>query len=162
MADHESEEDVCVEGLCVEVWMRELSPPPDDPRTAVLSRLREFESDGLVDDVSVRVWGKHVPARDGAADEGGSSVRRRVADFRAWAERNGHSLGPAFYRHERSSMVSAERDEVIRLPLQCLAVYEEGRLVGVFPCSADGETNTVDDCLRRLETGDVVGDKDTG
>lgn len=156
MTDRESEGDVRVV-----VWMRELSPPPDDPRRAVLSRLRGFESDGLVDDVSVRVWGKHVSARDDGADESGSSVRRHVAEFRAWAERNGHSLEPAFYRHERSSMVSDERDEVIQLPLQCLAIYEADRLVGVFPCSAGGETSTVEDCLRRLETGDLVGDSNT-
>ena len=48
------------EDLRVEVWMRDLSPPPGDPRKNVLSRLRAFEAEGFVDEVSVRVWGKNV------------------------------------------------------------------------------------------------------
>jgi len=53
-------------------------------------------------------------------------------------------------------MVSTERREVIRLPLQCLAVYAGDRLAGVFPCSAGSGTKTVSDCVERLEAGDVV------
>jgi len=52
-------------------------------------------------------------------------------------------------------------DEVIRLPLVSLAVYEDDRLVGVFPCSTGEGTETVGDCLRRLETGEFVGESTT-
>jgi len=153
MSHHETGPD-----LRVEVWMRDASPPADDPRATVLERLREFESRGVVDDLSVRVWGEYVAPPDAEPDGTEPPARERVAAFRAWAERNGHSLEPAFYRVERSSLVSEAGTDAIRLPLQCLAVYDGDRLVGVFPCSTADGTNTVADCLRRLETGDIAGD----
>jgi hypothetical protein len=151
MSDQQS-----AEPLRVVVWMRELSPPPEDPRETVLARLRELETAGQVDEVSVRVWGKSVPVPEESGDGPRSPVQRRVATFRDWAEREGHSLGPAFRRYEQSTMVSEERNEALRLPLQCLAVYEDERLVGVFPCSTDIKTETVADCLDRLERGELT------
>lgn len=136
----------------VEVWTRDPSPPPDDPRRAVLARLRDLEAAGRVADVSVRVWSKYVATPDDAPDGNDPPVRERIAEFRRWAERNGHSLEPAFRRFERSTVVSDDAVELLRLPLQCLAVYEGDRLVGVFPCSTESGTETVTDCLRRLES----------
>jgi len=140
----------------VVVWMRDAPPPPDDPRSRVLDRLRELEADSAVDDVSVRVWGRYVdPPADAPANEAGP-IQARIAEFEAWADREGHSLEPAFGRCERTTMVSTDRREVIRLPLQCLAVYAGDRLVGVFPSSTGSGAETVADCVRRLEAGDVV------
>ncbi|WP_136591557.1 HTH domain-containing protein [Salinigranum halophilum] len=153
------------EDLRVEVWMRDLSPPPGDPRKNVLSRLRAFEAEGFVDEVSVRVWGKNVTVSREEDDEGRTVIRERVSEFQRWAERNGHSLEPAFRWRDQSSMVSEGGNEVIRLPLQCLAVYADDNLVAVFPCSMNGETNTVGDCLARLEMGDfdrIQKERETG
>ncbi|MFC6942738.1 HTH domain-containing protein [Salinirubellus sp. GCM10025818] len=155
MNHHEPRTDVRVE-----VWMRDASPLPDDPRATVLARLREFEAEGIVDDVSVRIWGTFLAVPEDGTDELDPPIRGRVGKFQRWAERNGHSLEPAFDRFERSSIVSEGETDVIRLPMQCLAVYEDDRLVGVFPCSTGDGTNTVADCVDRLETGDVVGDSD--
>lgn len=139
-------------GLRVELWTRDLSPPPDGPRRAVVSRLRELEHREVVDEVAVRVWGKYVALPD-AADTVDDPVRRRLAELQAWAERNDHSLEPAFETVKRSTLVSDASERAVRLPLQCLATYEEGRLVGVVPCSTEAGTNTVADCLERLERG---------
>jgi len=49
--------------------MRDASPPPSDPRAGVLDRLRELETDGVVDDVSVRVWGRYVAAPNDGGSE---------------------------------------------------------------------------------------------
>lgn len=148
--------------LRVEVWMRDLTPPPEDPRRSILARLRDLEAAGRVDAVSVNVWGRSVLAPENGHPEGDGPVRKRIAEFRRWADRNDHSLEPAFRRGERSTMLSADRDAVIRLPLQCLAVYEDDRLVGVFPCSSDGGTRTVADCVARLETGELLDDPAPG
>lgn len=142
--------------------MRELSPPPDDPRRSVLSRPRELEADGVVDDVSVRVWGRTVSPSENGNGRNDRPIRERVYEFLAWADRNRHSLEPASERFERSTLTSEAQTEAIRLPLQCLAVYEGDRLVGVFPCSADGETNTVADCVWHPETGDIGNGATTG
>ena len=139
-------------GLYAEVWLRDPSPTPDDPPRSVVSRLRALERQGIVDTVSVRVWGRYapLPTTEGKPDD---PVRRRLAEFRAWAERRGKSLEPAFQRIERGSLVSNASEEAYRLPLQCLAVYERGRLVDLSPCGTDEETETVSDCLSRLEGG---------
>jgi hypothetical protein len=142
----------------VVVWVRELSAPPGDPREAVLSRLGELESRGRVADVSLRVWGTTVDAAVADGGEYEQPVRSCVAEFHRWAERTGHSLEPAFRCEQRSSMLSADRSAVVRLPLVCVAVYADGGLRGVFPHSTAGETTTVGDCLDRLESGELVGE----
>jgi len=82
----------------VVVWMRDAPSPPDDPRSAVLDRLRELEADDIVDDMAVRIWSRYVlPPDDVPADEN-APAQNRVAEFEAWAEREGHSLEPAFQR----------------------------------------------------------------
>lgn len=148
----------------VVVWVRELAVPPGDPRATVLSRLRELESRGLVADVSVRVWGTAIDASVADGGEYDQPVRSRVAEFYRWADRTGHSLEPAFRREQRSSMLSTERSEVVRLPLVCVAVYANDDLRGVFPCSAGEEpdTRTVRDCLERFETGAIGGGANAG
>ncbi|MFB6168495.1 MAG: HTH domain-containing protein [Haloferacaceae archaeon] len=56
-----------------------------------------------------------------------------------------------------------EAVETGRLPLQCLAVYDdEDRLLGVFPYSTDDRTRTVADCPRCLETGAVCAGPNDG
>lgn len=149
------------ERLRAELWTRDASPPPDDPRRAVRARLRDLAADDRIDDVAVRVWGRWAaPPSERPAENG--PVRARLASFRAWADRTGHSLAPAFERCERSSLVSTERTEAVRLPLQCLAVFADDRPVGVFPCSTAAGTRTVEDCLRRLENGEPIGGLEPG
>lgn len=135
----------------VEVWLRDGSPPPGDPRQTVVGRLRDLAANGRIDELSVRGWTPWIAAETGGDALDGSPARARLERFRAWAERTEHSLAPAFVRCERSSLVSTAQTTAIRPPLQCLAVYADDRLVGVFPCSTDGETRTVKDCLRALE-----------
>jgi hypothetical protein len=134
----------------VEVWMRDHAPPVGDPRRTVLSRLRELEAAGVVNDIAVRIWGKSVPVSPDDTAAAASPVHDRITEFQRWAERNGHSLEPGFSRHEQSTLVSGESSEILRLPIRCLAVYEDDHLVGVFPCTVDRGTTTVADCLSRL------------
>ncbi|MEF8778011.1 MAG: HTH domain-containing protein [Natronomonas sp.] len=153
MTDHES-----AERLRAVVWLRDPSPPPDDPRRAVLSRLRELDSTGDLSDVSVQIWGKSVAASGTKIRDTDRPVRKRVADFRRWAERHDRSLEPAFEWCDRATILSEERTEVVRLPLVCVAIYDDDRLIGVFPHSTGDGTETVDDCLDRIETGVLAGD----
>lgn len=140
----------------VDVWTRDPSPPSGDPRRAVRSRLRELEATGRLADVSVRVWSARVAVPEDAPAGNTHPVQERLAEFRRWAVRTGRSLEPAFHRYERPAPVADDTVETVRLPLQCLAVYDdEDRLLGVFPCSTDDGTVTVADCLRRLEASAV-------
>jgi hypothetical protein len=139
----------------VEVWMRNHPTAVEDPRRTALSRLKELEAGGVVDDVSVRIWGRVIPASPAPLDDTTSEVHDRIEGFQRWADRTGNSLEPAFRWGERSTLVSDECSEVIRLPLQCLAVYEADQLAAVFPCTDETGAKTVTDCLERLEADDT-------
>jgi len=143
------------------VWLRDPLPPPGDSRQSALSRLRELESEGTLSDVSVRVWGRFVEASP--PDDGGDRpIRDRIAEFYEWADRNDRSLDPAFRRYERSTLLSREGTDVIRLPLICVAIYRGDRLIRVFPCSTEEGTDTVPDCLSRLEANGIDGEPGSG
>lgn len=125
-----------------------------DFRRTDRSRLQELEVAGVLDDVLIRSCGKSIPASADELHASTSVVHDRVTAFQRWADHNGHSLEPAFRWCEQSTMVSEERSEIICLPLQRLAVYEDNQLAGVFPCTDGQGTNRVADCLHRLEQGD--------
>jgi hypothetical protein len=135
----------------VDVYLREQVPPPvaktvDD----TVERLHELERDGVVSEVSVDSWG-HRSVR--GVDESGS-IETTIREFERWADRTGHSLRPAFDRREVSSMFC--EGSVLRhdVPIISLAVYEDGQLQCVTPCTDDDCTYTVRDCLDVLAESD--------
>jgi hypothetical protein len=115
-----------------------------------------LESTEGIDEVSVRTWGAYVsvPSDNGTSIE--SETSEWIEEFQEWARDDDHSLGPSFQRVERSTMVSEGSVAAIRPPVLCLAVYEGDDLVTVFPCEDEGETRTVEDCLDRLESGELL------
>lgn len=137
----------------VVVWHRDLTVPPEDPRRDVIRRLRDLGAAGHLDEVTVRTWGKSVPCDDIDDDGAGSErsdVPDRIAEFRSWAARTGRSLEPAFCRASRTTMASDGETEVLRLPMQCLAVYEGDRLVDVTPCTTSKGSTSVREGLQAL------------
>ncbi|MFC6953620.1 HTH domain-containing protein [Halorubellus litoreus] len=135
--------------LRVEVWTRERSPPPGNGRRETVATLRELEATGVLADVSIHTWGRSVPASP--PEDGESLVHDRIEAFESWAACNGHSLEPAFRYRERTTLVSEHAEEVVHLPLQCLAVYDRDDLVAVFPCTNEDGTNTAAECVARLD-----------
>lgn len=142
-------DDVADRPLRVEVWMRERSPPPGDGRRETVRTLRELEATGVLAAVSIHAWGRSIPVA--APEDSESIVHDRIGSFESWADRNGHSLDPAFRYRERTTLISERAEEVIHLPLQCLAVYDRDDLVAVFPCTNDDGTNTAAECVARLD-----------
>lgn len=133
----------------VVVWTRARSPPPGDARRETIATLRELDAADVLADVTVHTWGRSVPASPPETDE--SPVRDRVERFQAWAARTDHSLEPAFRYRERTTLVSAHAEAVIRLPMLCLAVYDRDDLVAVFPCATEDGPKRVDECVARLD-----------
>jgi len=138
----------------VELWVRsgasvDIQDVFDDYRAA----LQQLADDDIIVEFSLCTWGKRlVYGSEGPSESASETVEKKIREFEAWAEREGHSLEPAFQYNEISSLLTDETRTVIRLPLLCIAVYEKTRLKGVFPCSRDGETRTVANCLERLRT----------
>ncbi|MHC3438842.1 HTH domain-containing protein [Natrialbaceae archaeon A-gly3] len=131
----------------VELRVRERTPAcVTDVIERVTDRLRRLEGEE-VDGVRVECWGQR---RLGAPEE---LVTTTVAEYREWAERHGYSLDPAFRRRETGSLLSQDSRSEVVVPTISLAVYEDGELQCVTPCSDGTATYTVEECLEALEAG---------
>lgn len=115
------------------------------------ARVRRLEADGIAD-VEIKTWAAVNPALEEFSDSG-PSVSLTVKSFQAWADREGYTLRPAFARRETTSMLSSRPAAEIRVPIMCLAVYEDNNLCCIAPCSDGERTYSVEKCLAALEAG---------
>ncbi|MDS0474714.1 HTH domain-containing protein [Natrinema sp. 1APR25-10V2] len=139
----------------VEVFLRKCaSPDVIDTLGETVARSRRLENrDGGID-VHVKTWTSSVRPAIEALSDSGPSVSLTVDAFQSWADREGYSLRPAFERHETPTRDGRDETvEVIRVPIVCVAVYENGDLECVAPCSDGDRTFTVQQCLSALEDG---------
>ncbi|WP_226021533.1 HTH domain-containing protein [Halomicrobium salinisoli] len=123
-----------------------------EAQQAVLKRVEALAAGDALDEAEVadewqRIRTTDEDRRDGAVET--------YVEFADWAERNGYSLGPAFEQRTRSYVGLDRVDDVVVFPVVSLAVYEDDRLRGVFPCSDDERTYRVQDCLEAFERGDA-------
>lgn len=138
--------------LDVEVWLRDEVPPGVyDRQERTLARLDGVRTAGVVGDVTVRTWGRRMRL-DAGATPADDRAHESVESFRQWAAERGHDLEPGFQVREVCSLVADEIHEVLTFPLVCVALYRDGAVRGVFPCSSEEGVHTVEDCLVDLET----------
>ena len=134
----------------IELYVRSLRPDGAHARQeAVIERLERLEAAGVVESVSVIVWGKQVArGTAGARTDEGEFILNRVAEFTQWALSNNVSL-ESFHQ-----MVGNESYEAIVLPVMGLAEYRGGELVHVAPCTEGEVVHSIPDRLDRLERGE--------
>lgn len=153
----------------VELRLRERTPAcVTEPLEDFRDRVGRLERSGVVDDCRIETWACETWTGERPNGESaGSATAATVADFRAWARRNGYTLRPAFDRRERTTLISERSRTELVVPLACLAVYEGEELACVAPCSTAGDgdradTCTVGDCLDALEAGvtEPLADRD--
>lgn len=137
----------------VELYLRGDTYGTYERQQAVLERVTELESEGVVADTAVdtswqRIRTPELDSRDPALET--------YREFREWADANGYTLEPAFERRQRAYLGANAVHEVVVFPVTCLAVYGGNDLVAVFPCSdEDGTVHfTVQDCLDAFEAGE--------
>ncbi|MHC3438705.1 HTH domain-containing protein [Natrialbaceae archaeon A-gly3] len=150
----------------ITLWVRDGVSHSWGETPPIENRLQDLVEADVLSDFSVRVWGKQLVPDSDAEDcrtVEGEPIHETLARFRSWADREAHSLEPGFRTCERRPMLTEGTTSVIVPPLVCLAVYRDDGLVGVFPCSSDDGTKTVDDCLTHLaESGCLPADNETG
>lgn len=126
------------------------------PLDSTIRTLTRFETEGVIDDVTVSAWPAEVQLGDAPPH---SDVVTLFEEFDAWADQWGVSIRPPFAVETRRSEFTGTTREMVRTPVQCLAIYVNGVLVEVFPHTADrtddGATYTVRDALALLETHDI-------
>ncbi len=122
----------------------------------MLDSLEALEDGGYFEDVTARLWGKRVGLSTMASrTEEGADILDSVAEFRAWADRTGARIEQFFPTRQMESKLVEERYIVQELPTLALAEYEDGELVHVTPCVADGSVETVED---RVSTISAMAD----
>lgn len=134
----------------VELYAR--SPLPGvvaERRETVADRLSSLSDRGRLAAFDVATWQPKVPL---AGDEPEVELFDR---FSEWAEGAGVGLEPFFETRTCYSMETGEVGERLVLPVLCLGIYRDDRLASVYPHAADGETRSVMDGLRALESGTV-------
>lgn len=137
----------------VELYVRSLAPgPASEKRERAIERLERLEARGVVDEYTVHIWGERFdPTSAAARTEPGRFVRRRVAAFASWADRNGVSTGSFFEPEPVRSSITGEEYTAVTLPSVALAEFVDGEVAFVAPCSDDGTTCSVEDRLDALE-----------
>lgn len=139
--------------ITLELAVRTLSPRGCQRRqNEVVRRLNALAERGVVDDVSVSVWGDRVATTTADAEtDHGREVLDAVASFREWADDHGLSVDPFFETRESHSEFTGESYAALELPAMVLAEYRDGELSWVSPCVDGEEAYTVGDRLATLE-----------
>ena len=130
-------------GLELTLWTRR---PVCGPRTTIIDRLSALRTAGAIEDFTINTWPEEI-GLDGMGQE--SEILETIDRFEQWAADHGLSLRPPFETRTSSLLVGGS-EEVLLTPMLLAAVYEDGDLIGVYPCT-DGEyTWTVTEFLDGL------------
>lgn len=111
-------------------------------------RLQALQADGIVDGFTVESWPTRVT--NGCAET--VPALAAYEGFNSWAHSHDASMRPAFDRHECHSLYTGSTFTTTVLPVMCLAVYEDEKLVSVYPHARHGRPTTVSEGLAILES----------
>ena len=136
--------------LTVQVYVRpELLLEPVDSK---IETLQTLEAEGDVDGLMLHYWPSKVEL---SADPPHSEAIDAYERFERWAEASGVEISPPFSVRTRSSEITGEERTVLSTPVVCLAVYEAGRLIGVYPHSDGDRTHSVGEAIAAVRTGQL-------
>jgi len=134
------------EGLAVQLWVRR---PVCGPRTTVIDRLSALRTDGVLADFDVTTWPEEIALTGGNRQE---ALLTTIEGFEDWAAERGLSLRPPFETRTASLLVG-DSEDVLTTPMLLAAAYEDGDLVGIYPCTDGTTTWTITEFLDALEAG---------
>ena len=138
----------------VDLFVRSLAPGFGVRRhqQEVYERLRALERDGVLDAVSLNVWGEATCTEGPLAETTACRrVRSRVDRFRDWAASQDVRVELPFSERTVQSRVVDESYAELVLPELCAAVRVEDTLALVVPCLAGDYPIGVEDVLAVLE-----------
>jgi len=134
------------DGVVMRLWTRR---PVCGPRTEIIDRLSALSAADSLADFEIETWPDEVSLGEYTEH---SRVVETYEVFSEWAAETGVSITPPFERRTATSLVGRTED-VLRVPMLCLAVYDDG-LCGVYPCSDGDRTYSVADYLDAYEAAD--------
>lgn len=131
--------------LAVDLYVR-AEGPITERRDTVIERLEQVDRRNQISEFRIHPWPRAMSL---------SLVKKMDDDEIAglfqsadeWADQHGLHIQPPFDVRTSRSAITGETDELLVLPVICLAAYTDGDLVAVFPCSDGESVYTVDDAL---------------
>jgi hypothetical protein len=138
----------------LELYVRSMNPQVGihGPQERVLECLRQLDDQGVVDSVTISVWGSHIALEGEAAQTGvGRTALDTVERIRQWAVDHDASVEQFFDERQVNCQMTGESYSVLVPPSMCLLAYADDELLAVAPCTKDGETMNLWDCLGALE-----------
>jgi hypothetical protein len=142
----EQNDDLSGENLEIELWVRR---PVCGPRTTVIDRLGSLRASGELSEFSVTTWPEEIVLTGQNRQDG---LLDTIEAFESWAADHGLSLRPPFETRTASLLVG-DSEDVLVTPMMLAAAYEDGDLVGIYPCTDGTETWTIPEFLDGIETG---------
>ncbi|MFC6862275.1 HTH domain-containing protein [Halomicroarcula sp. GCM10025817] len=130
--------------LEVALWTRR---PVCGPRTTVIDRLSGLRSAGVLADFTVTTWPEEIVV---GGRNRQSELLETIEVFEEWAEDHQLSLRPPFETRTASLLVGGS-ETVLTTPMMLAAAYEDGDIVGIYPCTDGSRTWTIPDLLDALE-----------
>jgi len=121
-----------------------------EPLDATVATLQQFETDGVIDGVTVQAWPDTVPLSDPTPY---SEVVDIFERFTLWAEQHDVSITPPFGVRTQSTITSDATRRVLSTPMLCLAVYDGRALSAVYPHADGDDQYSVTSAIAALRTG---------
>lgn len=140
----------------IELFVQTLAPVENyDSQGRLVSALTDLRDEDALGDLSLTVWGNRI-CTDGELStvDSGKHIVDSIADFYSFAAEKDVGISPFFRTRTVDSSMSGQRFKSIVPPSQCAAMYQNGELVGVFPCVIDGDAYSVRDAIEQLQTKD--------
>jgi hypothetical protein len=135
------------------VFLRSFAPPIGvrERQEDVLEELSALERQGVLETVTVDVWGNAVcPEGHCSGTHAGERILDRIDEFREWAADAAVPVTAPFEEQTVTSKTTDEEFRKIVLPRLCLGVYVDTELELVLPCQLDDECISVESFLSAL------------
>lgn len=139
----------------VELFVRSIAPfGTRATLDALVDRLDTLSEVGIIEALSVEVWGDSLRTDGPTAEDGREeNLVDRVLDMFEFAADSECSIGRYFRIATDGSLVDTDSRRRLVPPHRCLTIRRDGDLVAVFPCDLDSLHLTPDDAVEYLESG---------
>lgn len=139
--------------LTVHLYVRGDSPSVKQ-RDDVIERLKRLERQDRITEFRIHPWPRAI-SLDLVTESEGEEIHEVVRTFERWADQHDRDIQPSFDVRTADSSITGQSDELLVLPVMCVAIYHEGKLVDIAPCRDGKSIRTVQDALDAIAAEDV-------
>lgn len=122
-----------------------LTAPVDE----TITTLRTATQTEIIDELTIQGWPAEVPLDETSPH---TDIVACYERFREWAAQRDACIHPPFAIRERTTLSSDTTEQMLVLPVFCLAIHIDGHLRTVIPHETETRTITVADTLGVLDT----------